>query len=180
MSLCLQAAFGVHPVMSLIKLWKTVFFLSWMWEIGLSLITWEQILSMNHLLSMIFRGQLFITWCHTVIGKMDFYFFLKQIGYLRWQGLLVLILWWMHNLKVLTEWSFKHNWKTSYFIVLFIVHLLCGFMVFVLKFKCLDFFFFLRYEMQDAGITSDTMMKNFFFVPSCIQLSQEDNFSTEA
>ena len=75
MSLCLQAAFGVHPVMSLIKLWKTVFFLSWMWEIGLSLITWEQILSMNHLLSMIFRGQLFITWCHTVIGKMDFYFF---------------------------------------------------------------------------------------------------------
>ncbi|XP_060143147.1 antizyme inhibitor 1 isoform X3 [Globicephala melas] len=36
------------------------------------------------------------------------------------------------------------------------------------------------YEMQDAGITSDTMMKNFFFVPSCIQLSQEDNFSTEA
>lgn len=141
MSLCLQAAFGVHPVMSLIKLWKTVFFLSWMWEIGLSLITWEQILSMNHLLSMIFRGQLFITWCHTVIGKMDFYFFLKQIGYLRWQGLLVLILWWMHNLKVLTEWSFKHNWKTSYFIVLFIVHLLCGFMVFVLKFKCLDFFF---------------------------------------
>nr|XP_026239099.1 antizyme inhibitor 1 isoform X3 [Urocitellus parryii] len=36
------------------------------------------------------------------------------------------------------------------------------------------------YEMQDAGITSDTMMKNFFFVPSCIQLSQEDSFSTEA
>ncbi|XP_036193859.1 antizyme inhibitor 1 isoform X3 [Myotis myotis] len=35
------------------------------------------------------------------------------------------------------------------------------------------------YEMQDAGITSDTM-KNFFFVPSCIQLSQEDSFSTEA
>lgn len=34
--------------------------------------------------------------------------------------------------------------------------------------------------MQDAGITSDTMMKNFFFVPSCIQLSQEDGFSTEA
>ena len=74
MSLCLQAAFGVHPVMSLIKLWKTVFFLSWMWEIGLSSITWEQILSMNHLLSMIFRGQLFITWCPTVIGKMDCFF----------------------------------------------------------------------------------------------------------
>ena len=36
------------------------------------------------------------------------------------------------------------------------------------------------YEMQDSGITSVTMMKNFFFVPSCIQLSQEDNFSTEA
>ncbi|XP_029779077.1 antizyme inhibitor 1 isoform X3 [Suricata suricatta] len=36
------------------------------------------------------------------------------------------------------------------------------------------------YEMQDAGITSDTMMKNFFFVPSCIQLSQEDGFSSEA
>ncbi|KAB1258106.1 Antizyme inhibitor 1 [Camelus dromedarius] len=36
------------------------------------------------------------------------------------------------------------------------------------------------YEMQDSGITSDTMMKNFFFVPSCIQLSQEDSFSTEA
>ncbi|XP_036292554.1 antizyme inhibitor 1 isoform X3 [Pipistrellus kuhlii] len=35
------------------------------------------------------------------------------------------------------------------------------------------------YEMQDAGITSDTM-KHFFFVPSCIQLSQEDSFSTEA
>ncbi|XP_020944297.1 antizyme inhibitor 1 isoform X4 [Sus scrofa] len=35
------------------------------------------------------------------------------------------------------------------------------------------------YEMQDAGITSDMMMKN-FFVPSCIQLSQEDSFSTEA
>ncbi|KAF6323122.1 antizyme inhibitor 1 [Rhinolophus ferrumequinum] len=36
------------------------------------------------------------------------------------------------------------------------------------------------YEMQDAGITSDTMMKNFFFVPSCIQLSQGESFSTEA
>uniref|UniRef100_A0A8C5P1Q2 Orn/DAP/Arg decarboxylase 2 N-terminal domain-containing protein n=1 Tax=Jaculus jaculus TaxID=51337 RepID=A0A8C5P1Q2_JACJA len=36
------------------------------------------------------------------------------------------------------------------------------------------------YEMQDAGITSDTMMKNFFFAPSCIQLSQEDSFSMEA
>lgn len=35
------------------------------------------------------------------------------------------------------------------------------------------------YEMQDAGLTSDTMMKNFFFVP-CIQLSQEDSFSSEA
>ncbi|KAB0399392.1 hypothetical protein E2I00_002442 [Balaenoptera physalus] len=40
--------------------------------------------------------------------------------------------------------------------------------------------YYMMYEMQDAGITSDTMMKNFFFVPSCIQLSQEDNFSTEA
>ncbi|KAK2503273.1 hypothetical protein MC885_020261 [Smutsia gigantea] len=38
----------------------------------------------------------------------------------------------------------------------------------------------LSYEMQDAGITSDTMMKNFFFVPSCIQLSQGESFSTEA
>ncbi|CAM2106905.1 antizyme inhibitor 1 isoform X1 [Caretta caretta] len=36
------------------------------------------------------------------------------------------------------------------------------------------------YEMQDAGITSDTLMKNFFFVPSCIQLSPEDSFSTAA
>lgn len=36
------------------------------------------------------------------------------------------------------------------------------------------------YEMQDSGITSDGMMKNFFFAPSCIQLSQEDSFSTEA
>ncbi|XP_040404622.1 antizyme inhibitor 1 isoform X1 [Cygnus olor] len=35
-------------------------------------------------------------------------------------------------------------------------------------------------EMQDAGITSDTLMKNFFFVPSCIQLSPEDRFSTAA
>uniref|UniRef100_A0A2K5QV27 Orn/DAP/Arg decarboxylase 2 C-terminal domain-containing protein n=1 Tax=Cebus imitator TaxID=2715852 RepID=A0A2K5QV27_CEBIM len=32
------------------------------------------------------------------------------------------------------------------------------------------------YEMQDAGITSDAMMKNFFFVPSCIQLTQEEAF----
>ena len=61
----------------------------------------------------------------------------------------------------------------------FIVHLLCGCVVFILKFK-FSTFFLRRYEMQDAGITSDTMMKNFFFVPSCIQLSQEDNFSTEA
>ncbi|XP_038600602.1 antizyme inhibitor 1 isoform X1 [Tachyglossus aculeatus] len=36
------------------------------------------------------------------------------------------------------------------------------------------------YEMQDAGVTSDTLMKNFFFVPSCIQLTQDDNFPTEA
>ncbi|NP_001278568.1 antizyme inhibitor 1 [Chinchilla lanigera] len=35
-------------------------------------------------------------------------------------------------------------------------------------------------EMQDSGITSDTVMKNFFFVPSCLQLSQEDGFPTEA
>ncbi|XP_077207863.1 antizyme inhibitor 1 [Paroedura picta] len=35
-------------------------------------------------------------------------------------------------------------------------------------------------EMQDAGFTSDTLMKNFFFVPSCIQLSREDSFSIEA
>ncbi|XP_053914970.1 antizyme inhibitor 1 isoform X2 [Cuculus canorus] len=35
-------------------------------------------------------------------------------------------------------------------------------------------------EMQDTGITSDTLMKNFFFVPSCIQLSPEDRFSTAA
>jgi len=40
MSLCLQAAFGVHPVMSSIKLWKTVFCLSWALEIGWSLIIW--------------------------------------------------------------------------------------------------------------------------------------------
>lgn len=32
------------------------------------MITWEQILSMNHLLLMIFRGHLFIIWCHSVIG----------------------------------------------------------------------------------------------------------------
>uniref|UniRef100_A0A8C5KX51 Antizyme inhibitor 1-like n=1 Tax=Jaculus jaculus TaxID=51337 RepID=A0A8C5KX51_JACJA len=32
----------------------------------------------------------------------------------------------------------------------------------------------------NAGITSDTMMKNFFFAPSCIQLSQEDSFSMKA
>ncbi|XP_061460677.1 antizyme inhibitor 1 isoform X2 [Rhineura floridana] len=35
-------------------------------------------------------------------------------------------------------------------------------------------------EMQDAGFTSDTLMKNFFLVPSCIQLSPEDSFSTVA
>ncbi|XP_054840468.1 antizyme inhibitor 1 [Eublepharis macularius] len=35
-------------------------------------------------------------------------------------------------------------------------------------------------EMQDAGFTSDTLMKNFFFVPSCIQLSPEDSFSIAA
>ncbi|KAM9279065.1 antizyme inhibitor 1 isoform 2-T3 [Cariama cristata] len=35
-------------------------------------------------------------------------------------------------------------------------------------------------EMQDAGIASDTLMKNFFFVPSCNQLSPEDRFSTAA
>ncbi|NXR97679.1 AZIN1 inhibitor, partial [Oxylabes madagascariensis] len=35
-------------------------------------------------------------------------------------------------------------------------------------------------EMQDAGIASDTLMKNFFFVPSCIQLSPEERFSTAA
>ncbi|XP_074670486.1 antizyme inhibitor 1 isoform X3 [Strix aluco] len=35
-------------------------------------------------------------------------------------------------------------------------------------------------EMQDAGIASDTLMKNFFFVPPCIQLSPEDRFSTAA
>ncbi|XP_053251464.1 antizyme inhibitor 1 [Podarcis raffonei] len=35
-------------------------------------------------------------------------------------------------------------------------------------------------EMQDAGFTSDTLMKNFFFVPSCIQLSPEDCFSIAA
>ncbi|XP_037695427.1 LOW QUALITY PROTEIN: antizyme inhibitor 1-like [Choloepus didactylus] len=34
------------------------------------------------------------------------------------------------------------------------------------------------YEMQDAGIPSDTMMR--FFVPSCILLSEEDCFPTEA
>ncbi|KFO20046.1 Antizyme inhibitor 1 [Fukomys damarensis] len=36
------------------------------------------------------------------------------------------------------------------------------------------------YEMQDAGVPLDTMMKNFFFVPSCLQLSQDDSFPTEA
>ncbi|KAM6171738.1 antizyme inhibitor 1 isoform 1-T2 [Erethizon dorsatum] len=35
-------------------------------------------------------------------------------------------------------------------------------------------------EMQDAGVTSDTMMKNVFFMPSCLQLSPEDGFPTEA
>lgn len=34
--------------------------------------------------------------------------------------------------------------------------------------------------MQDAGFTTDTLMKNFFFVPSCIQLSPEDSFSIKA
>lgn len=34
--------------------------------------------------------------------------------------------------------------------------------------------------MQDAGIASDTLMKNFFFVPLCIQLSPEERFSTAA
>ncbi|MGH0133672.1 UNVERIFIED_CONTAM: hypothetical protein FKN15_056434 [Acipenser sinensis] len=36
------------------------------------------------------------------------------------------------------------------------------------------------YEMQDAGITLDTTMKNFFFVPSCFQASQEDRISAPA
>lgn len=35
-------------------------------------------------------------------------------------------------------------------------------------------------EMQDAGFISDTLMKNFCFVPSCIQLSSEDSFSIAA
>uniref|UniRef100_A0A0B8RV28 Antizyme inhibitor 1 n=1 Tax=Philothamnus irregularis TaxID=1899461 RepID=A0A0B8RV28_9SAUR len=35
-------------------------------------------------------------------------------------------------------------------------------------------------EMQDAGFISDTLMKNFCFVPSCIQLSSEDGFSIAA
>lgn len=35
-------------------------------------------------------------------------------------------------------------------------------------------------EMQDGGFTSDTLMKNIFFVPSCIQLSPEDSFSIAA
>ncbi|XP_066479161.1 antizyme inhibitor 1 [Tiliqua scincoides] len=35
-------------------------------------------------------------------------------------------------------------------------------------------------EMQDAGFNSDTLMKNFFFVPSCVQLSPEDSFSVAA
>ncbi|XP_030073395.1 antizyme inhibitor 1 isoform X1 [Microcaecilia unicolor] len=36
------------------------------------------------------------------------------------------------------------------------------------------------YDMQDAGITSNTVMKNFFLVPPCFQLSEEDCFSTTA
>ncbi|EGW12832.1 antizyme inhibitor 1 [Cricetulus griseus] len=36
------------------------------------------------------------------------------------------------------------------------------------------------YEMQDAGVTLDAVMRTFFFAPSCIQLSQEDSFPTEA
>ncbi|XP_060631676.2 antizyme inhibitor 1 [Anolis sagrei] len=36
------------------------------------------------------------------------------------------------------------------------------------------------YEMQDAGFTCETLMKNCFFVPSCIQLSPEDGFSLAA
>lgn len=130
MSLCLQAAFGVHPVMSLIKLWKTVFFLSWMWEIGLSLITWEQILSMNRLLLMIFRSQLFITWCHLMIGKV-IVFILKQIANLRWQFLLILILWQIHNLQVIA--------KCSSFKCYFIVHILHG-VCSLLKFRIMHFF----------------------------------------
>lgn len=35
-------------------------------------------------------------------------------------------------------------------------------------------------ELQDAGVAADTVMKSFFFVPSCLQLSQEDGFATEA
>uniref|UniRef100_A0A6B2F8S3 Antizyme inhibitor 1 n=1 Tax=Bothriechis nubestris TaxID=1766655 RepID=A0A6B2F8S3_9SAUR len=35
-------------------------------------------------------------------------------------------------------------------------------------------------EMQDSGFISDTLMKNFCFVPSCIQLSSEDGFSIAA
>ncbi|MGH0131133.1 UNVERIFIED_CONTAM: hypothetical protein FKN15_034171 [Acipenser sinensis] len=36
------------------------------------------------------------------------------------------------------------------------------------------------YEMQDAGITLDTTMKNFLFVPSCFHTSQEDRISAPA
>uniref|UniRef100_A0A8D0GPV6 Antizyme inhibitor 1 n=1 Tax=Sphenodon punctatus TaxID=8508 RepID=A0A8D0GPV6_SPHPU len=36
------------------------------------------------------------------------------------------------------------------------------------------------YKMQYTGLTSDTLMKNFFFVPSCVQLSSEDSFTTAA
>ncbi|RXM35278.1 Antizyme inhibitor 1 [Acipenser ruthenus] len=36
------------------------------------------------------------------------------------------------------------------------------------------------YEMQDAGITLDTTMKNFFVVPSCFHASQEDRISAPA
>ncbi|XP_069076688.1 antizyme inhibitor 1 [Pleurodeles waltl] len=36
------------------------------------------------------------------------------------------------------------------------------------------------YEMQDAGITSEALMKNFMFVPSCFQQSEEKQFPAVA
>lgn len=69
MSLCLQAAFGVHPVMSLIKLWKTVFFLSWAWEIGWSLTIWVLVPWVSSPPLTTIRGHWFTTWCLSVTGK---------------------------------------------------------------------------------------------------------------
>lgn len=56
-----------------------------------------------------------------MIGKV-IVFILKQIGNLRWQFLLILILWQIHNLQVIA--------KCSSFKCYFIVHILHGCVLF--------------------------------------------------